>query len=133
MQKIVATRKEHALLIGLTLIAIAAMFPLAMPEKTVTLAAYCLASALGLLLALTRLRLITAPAVFSVVILIASFFTPVEIAFARNKTFGISWERCVVVGSFDRYRAAKSECVIYRGCCPINGIEPVRLLTINMP
>jgi hypothetical protein len=133
MQRIVATRKEHALLIGLTLVAIAAAFPLAMPEKTITLTAYCLASTIAFLLAITRLRLLVAPAVAFLLILIATFFTPVEIDFAKNKTFGISWQRCVVVGSFDLDRATGVERVIYRGCCPINGIEPVRLLTIHVP
>jgi hypothetical protein len=133
MQKLVGSRKQYALLIGATLAAIGGAFPLAMPEKTITLAAYCLASTLALLLALTRLRFLAAPTAFSLVILIATFFAPVEIDFAKNKTFGISWERCVVVGSFDLDRAIGAERVIYRGCCPINGVEPVRLLTINVP
>jgi hypothetical protein len=133
MRRATCNRKEHALLICLMLAAIAAMFPLAVPEKTLTLAIYCLTSVLGLLLALTRLQILAMPVAFSFVMLVASFFTPIEIDFARNRTFRLSWERCVVVGSFDRDRATGAERVIYRGCCPINGIEPVRLLTINVP
>src|SRR5712672_854664 len=106
MQRIPCTRKEHILLVCLMLAAIAAMFPLAVPAKTLTLTIYCLTSVLGLLLALTHFQILTMPVAISFVMLVASFFTPVEIDLAKSKTFGISWERCVAVGSRERIPAS---------------------------
>src|SRR2546422_7088999 len=80
MRRIEGTRKEHVLLICMTLAAVAGTFALAAPEKTLTLVAYFGFSAVALLLAVTRLRVLALPALISYFIFAASFLAPVEIA-----------------------------------------------------
>ncbi len=133
MQRIDGTRKQQVSLIGLSVLLVAAIFPLAAPEKTVTLVAYVGFSALLLLFTTSRLQVLLVPVALSFVMLVASFFTPVEIALTRNKPFRVSWMRCTVVGSRTADRPVATEYVIYRGCCQINGVEPVRVLKICIP
>ena len=134
MQRIEGTRKEHVLLICMTLAAVAVTFPLAAPEKTLTLVAYFGFSAVALLLAVTRLRVLALPALISYFIFAASFLAPVEIAVVRGNSLSASWVRCIVVSGLQFIdRATTADYVIDRGCCPINGVEPSWVLKISIP
>jgi hypothetical protein len=112
---------------------VAAIFPFAVSEKTLTLLAYFGFCAVALSFAITRRKILVTPLAFSFLMLVASFVIPVEIALVRNKPFGVSWVRCTVIGSMDRIPAAGPEYVIERGCTGMYFVEPVRVVKVCIP
>ncbi len=137
MQKIEATRKQQALMVCLMLVAVGFGFPLAMSGKACGVILWFVASILALAWVLTRISALAAPALGLHLLFAASFFVPVDVALIREQPFRISWVRCEVVGmrfSLEPARIAPvADFVIVRGCCPILGVEPSRVLKVCIP
>ena len=86
---------------------------------------------------ITRLQILAKPTLVLTLLFGASFFVPVDVVVARGRLCGISWVRCEVVGHRPTFYPAKSldetTYVIVRGCVPLIGIEPLRVVKISIP
>ena len=137
MQRIESTRKQQIALLCATLIAIALSFPMAMSGKVWGTLLWFGASVLALMMGITRLKVLARPTVVLTFLFATSFFIPIEVVLARGQAFQIRWMHCEVVSlqtSIEHTVAAdETTHIIVRGCVPLLGVEPSRVVRIAIP
>ena len=137
MRRIEGTRKQHIALNFAVLVLIAAYFWLAMSGKALGLVLFLAASVTILAMAITRLEVLVKVALVLTVLFGASFLVPVEIAVERGHGFGVHWVPCLWVSGFSsvikQTTGPDEPYVIVRGCIPILGVEPTRVVKVNIP
>jgi len=137
MRRIESTRKQQVVMICATLLAIGSSFPIAMSGKALGAFLWLGASVLAFVMGVTRFQALAKPTLILMLLFAATFVIPVELVLARGRPYGISWARCEVVGLrsyIDRPISSDDTThVIVRGCVPLLGIEPSRVVKISVP
>jgi hypothetical protein len=136
MKRIETTRRQQIILVCLTLLAIGSTFPFAMSGKTLGTLLWIGASVLALVMTITRVQVFAKPTLVLMLLFVASFFVPVEIVVARSQSLDISWVHCEVVGlrsRIEQHKPDETTHVIVRGCVPLLGVEPLRVVRISVP
>jgi hypothetical protein len=112
---------------------VALVFPMAMPSKRITQWAYLATALLFILIAFTRSKRLLIPLAFSSLLLLASFFLPLDVAVVSARSFGFEWI------PYERLDAWNPNKVRTTGeACPMdlpqcNGAKPKWVLRVNYP